>query len=227
MQRNTNEINRQVTYLIVFNSFAPSELSGDVSGTGLGVNTISGILLNVLSDQINKILGNLLKSEKYNISLNTTIYNRDIISRTNNTALNLGSNVNFSIGRSFFNNRFIISTGVGFDAPLQQTSISQNIQLLPDVTLEWLINQSGTVRASFFYRENTDYLTSTTSTGPGKARRYGAALSYRKDFNKLNELFKKRKRFQESSPADQTPANVPAEQTITPVVKNQEDQMEF
>jgi len=224
MRRNTNEINRQVTYLIVFNSFAPSELAGDAPGSGLGITTISGILLNVLSDQINKILGNLLKSEKYNISLNTAIYNRDVIS-TKNTTLNLGSNVNFSIGRSFFNNRFIISTGVGFDAALQQTSISQSIQLLPDVTLEWLINQSGTVRASFFYRENTDYITSNVSTGPGKARRYGAALSYRRDFNKLNDLFKRRKKILEALPAEKTIA--PAEQIAAPEVKNEKEQMEF
>ena len=156
MQKNTNEINKQVTYLIVFNSFAPSELGSNNTGPSIGLNTISSILLNVVSDELNKILGNLLKNEKYNINLNTSFYNRNVIG--NNTALNLGSNVNFSIGRSFFNNRFIISTGIGLDAPLQQSNIQQSIQLLPDVTLEWLINTSGSLRASFFYRENTDYL---------------------------------------------------------------------
>ncbi|MFZ9387627.1 MAG: translocation/assembly module TamB domain-containing protein [Chitinophagaceae bacterium] len=198
MQKNPNEINRQVTYLIVFNSFAPSELAGS-SGfnvASLGLTTISGIFLNVISDQINKILGNLLKSDKYNISLNTSIYNRNIIDPNNNTRLELGSNINFSIGRSFFNNRFIITTGLGFDAPLQQTASQQAFsqQLLPDVTLEWLINQSGTIRASFFYRENTDYLTTATSGGPGKARRIGGSLSYRKDFDTLGEIFRRRKK---------------------------------
>ncbi len=161
LEKNVNELNRQVTYLIVFNSFAPSELADNTTGNSSVVNTISGIFLNVINDQINKILGNLLKNDKYNISLNTSIYNRNIIDPNNKTALNLGSNVNFSIGRSFFNNRFIISTGVGFDAAWQQTDVAQSIQLLPDVTLEWLINQSGSLRAAFFYRENSDYLTTT------------------------------------------------------------------
>ncbi len=198
MEKNVNELNRQVTYLIVFNSFAPSELADNNSGSGGSVvNTISGIFLNVINDQINKILGNLLKNDKYNISLNTSIYNRNIIDASNKTALNLGSNVNFSIGRSFFNNRFIISTGVGFDAAWQQTDVAQSIQLLPDVTLEWLINKSGSLRASFFYKENSDYLTATASGGTGKAtKRYGGSISYRRDFDKLSDIFKIRKKNQ-------------------------------
>jgi hypothetical protein len=191
MQKNVNELNRQVTYLIVFNSFAPSELGQTNTGTGIGINTISGIFLNVISDQINKILGNLLKNEKYRINLNTALYNRNIIDQ-NNTRLNLGSNVNFSIGRSFFNNRFIISTGVGFDAALQQTDIQQSVQFLPDVTLEWLINPSGSIRTSFFYRENTDYLGATNNVA-GISRRIGGSISYKKEFDRLSDIFKKKK----------------------------------
>ncbi len=195
MQKNTNEINRQVTYLIVFNSFAPSELAGDVGSSKFDVGTISGVLLNVLSDQINKLLGQLLKNDKYNISLNTSIYNRNLVDESRN-ALNLGSNVNFTIGRSFFNNRFIISTGVGFDAPLGQTTeqanISQQLLRLPDLTMEWLINPSGTIRLTFFYKENADYLTTTSSTSTARARRTGGSLSYKKDFNRFGDLFRRK-----------------------------------
>jgi hypothetical protein len=149
----------------------------------------------VISDQINKILGNLLKSDKYTISLNTSIYNRNIINTSNATSLQLGSNINFSIGRSFFNNRFIVSTGLGFDAPLQAASANTQVfsqQLLPDVTLEWLINNSGSLRASFFYRENTDFLSTGTGGGPGRARRIGASLSYRRDFDRLQDLLRRK-----------------------------------
>lgn len=191
LQKNPNELNRQVTYLIVFNSFAPSELAGDPTGTGIGVSTISGVLLNVLSDQINKLLGNLLKSDKYTINLNTSLYNRDWMAASNN-ALNLGSNINFSIGRSFFNNRFIISGGLGFDAPLSQTSTSanlaQSIQLLPDVTMEWLLNPSGSLRVGFFYRKSNDFL--TNNTNPITARRTGGSLSYQREYDHLGDLFR-------------------------------------
>lgn len=198
LQSNSNELNRQVTYLIVFNSFAPSELGGTLSGAGVNVSTISGILLSVLSDQINKLFSNLLRSDKYRINLNTSLYNRNLLA-SSSTALNLSSNVNFSIGRSFFDNRFIISTGLGMDAPLgqgAQSSVQQSILLLPDVTMEWLINPSGTIRASFFYRTNADFLTASTSASVVRSRRAGASLSYKREYDRLSDLFggKKRKK---------------------------------
>jgi hypothetical protein len=203
LQKNPNEVVRQATYLIVFNSFAPSELSGtNYSVAALGLTTISGILLNVVNDQINRILGNLLKSDKYNITLNTSIYNRNVIDLASNAGIQLGGNINFSIGRSFFNNRFKISTGIGYDAPFEQQGSSQTFaqQLLPDVTMEWLINASGTVRASFFYRENTDYLSTAAIGGPGKDKRIGANISYRKDFDRFGDIFRRKKKVGNNQP---------------------------
>ena len=148
------------------------------------------MLLGVINDEINKIFSKIFNQDKLSLNLNTSIYNRNIIDINNKTALNLGSNVNFTIGRSFFNKRFTITAGGGFEAPLQQTGIQQSIQLLPDVTMEWVINKTGSIAASFFYRENADYLT-TNSSGPGRARRYGSNLSYRKEFDNLKNLFKR------------------------------------
>ena len=72
-------------------------------------------------------------------------------------------------------------------------AVQEALRLLPDVTLEWLINQSGSIRASFFYRENNDYLASTTTGSPGKAKRIGANISYRKDFDQFRDIFRRKK----------------------------------
>jgi hypothetical protein len=64
---------------------------------------------------------------------------------------------------------------------------------LPDVTAEWLINESGTIRASFFYRQNLDYLTSSSS-GAARTKRTGASIAYRKEFDTLGEFFKGKKK---------------------------------
>ncbi len=194
MQKNENEINRQVTYLIVFNSFAPSDLGGGSTESAFNVGTISGLLLNVVSDQIDKILGRLLKSDKYNINLNTSLYNRNPFD-ANSTALNLGSNVNFTIGRSFFNNRFIISTGlIGLESSFEQAGVQQRFQFLQDVTLEWLINEKGTIRATFFYTRSDDYLSSAT-TSVGKSTRVGVGIGRRNEGNTIWEaIFGKKKK---------------------------------
>lgn len=193
IQKNPNELYKQVTYLIVFNSFAPVDSRGVASTAGISLgetatNTLSGIFFNVINNEFNKILNKILKSDKYHINITNTVYNRNFIDPNNSTALNLSNNFNISVGRKFFNDRFILNFGGGIDAPLSQTttSVQQNVQLLPDVTAEWLINQTGTIRAIFFYRENTDYLNTTASGTLGRTKRSGASLSYRREFNNLS-----------------------------------------
>ncbi|MBS1655212.1 MAG: hypothetical protein JSU05_10230, partial [Bacteroidetes bacterium] len=83
------------------------------------------------------------------------------------------------------------------------------VQFLPDVTAEWLINPSGTVRATFFYKENLDFLTGSTTTGADRTKRSGASIAYKKDFDTLKELFqrnrpKKKKENKKETPSDQT-----------------------
>ncbi|MCZ2460075.1 MAG: translocation/assembly module TamB [Chitinophagales bacterium] len=207
MEKNLNEMNKQVFYLIVLNSFAPSELGTSSTAASsfnfndIATNTISGIFMGVVNSELNKILSKLLKNDKYRVNFSSTVYNQNIIDPNNKTALNLSSNINLTVGRSFFNNRFNITFGGGFEAPLQQSSIQQTIQLLPDVTMEWLINQSGTIRASFFYRENTDYLSLTTSGGPARSRRTGASIAYRNEFDTIHDFFGKKKNKKQNGPA--------------------------
>jgi len=88
--------------------------------------------------------------------------------------------------------------------------VQQNVQLLPDVTAEWLINQSGTIRAMFFYRENTDFLNTNTSGAFGRTKRSGASLSYRKEFNTLGGSNDDAKKKKPKIPIKQE-ANKPAE----------------
>jgi hypothetical protein len=166
----------------------------------------------VINAELNKILNKILKNDKYSVNLNTSVYSRNIVDASKN-AINIGTEVTFSIGRSFFNDRFIITAGGGFDAPFNQSDISQSIQLLPNVTMEWLINPSGTIRASFFYRQNSDYLTNSTGGGNNRATRYGGSLNYKKEFNKLGELFKGNKRKKNTETTTPPPdANLPPEE---------------
>ena len=68
--------------------------------------------------------------------------------------LSLGSNVNASIGSSLFKNKVIISLGGSVEGLLQSGTIQQNVQLLPNATIEILLNEAGTFRANLFYRQN-------------------------------------------------------------------------
>jgi hypothetical protein len=217
--RNQGEVYKQAAYLVVLNSFANvSTLQNTGTGFGSALNefaysTLSGIFFNEINKQLNSILTKIFKNdENLTFTLSGSLYNRNLIDRNANNSFNINQgNFNFTVGRSFFNDRFILTFGSGFDVPLAN-SAQYNFQFLPDVTAEWLINKSGSVRATFFYRENLDYL--TTSLSSRTTKRAGGSIAYRKEFDTLDELLSKRKK---QAGSQETPIiiNTPVADTTT------------
>ncbi|MDQ3551141.1 MAG: hypothetical protein M3413_06410, partial [Bacteroidota bacterium] len=97
------------------------------------------------------------------------------------------TDLNFSLSAPLLNERVQITFGGTFDVPIQ-SDIEQNIRLFPDVNVELLLNETGSLRATFFYSQASDLLFGATQTGR-RSQRAGAKLSYRKDFESLSELF--------------------------------------
>lgn len=200
LQTNTNEMNKQATYLVVFGIFAPVENStNNNTFQDIATTSLSGIFFNVINEQVRKIVSDIFKTEKINFNFNSSIYNRNVID-PGGSRFSLGSNVNASIGSSLFQNKVIISLGGSVEGLLQSGTIQQNVQLLPNATIEILLNESGSFRANLFYRQNIDYLT-TSNTGAGTLNRAGVGLSYRKEADNFWELFfKKKKKAGEAQP---------------------------
>jgi hypothetical protein len=216
IERNTNELNKQVTYLIVFNSFAPyGEGSGGLGTqfSELAYSTISGLFFGEVNKRLNQLLGRILQNNSLTVNFTGSLYNRNLVNQ-GARGFNINqSNFNISVGRAFFENRFIITFGSTFDVPLQ-SDLAQNIEFLPDVTAEWLINKSGSIRATFFYRQNLDFFTGLTNqptTGQitsSRTRRTGAGIAYRKEFDSItNFLFGRKKIKRKAIPADSTNSN--------------------
>ena len=202
IEKNQNELNKQVAYLIVFNSFAPYEnlSTAGVSpfASELTYNTISGLLFGKVNEELNRILSKILPTNA-TFTVTGSLYNRNafIQSPRGVFALPNQTNIGLSLGLPLFNERARITLGGTFDVPLQ-SDVQTNLRLLPDVSFELLLNRSGSIRATFFYRQNTDLLSGNAPAGPvGAPRRYGASISYGRGFNTLRELFKKGKDRQE------------------------------
>jgi hypothetical protein len=195
IKRNNNELNKQVAYLIAFNSFAPYENSTTAGFNPIQeftYNTISGLLFNEINKRLNQLLSGLLRNNEITLNLSGNLYNRNLVDPNSQTGIfqNNQGNVNVSLGKSLFEGRVNFTVAGTFDVPLQ-SDFNQSVNILPDVTVEVLLNKSGSLRATFFYRENMDFLTGRT-TGL-RARRYGSNVSYSKQFNSiLGVLFKKK-----------------------------------
>lgn len=201
--RDENERNKQVSLLIVFNSFGPLSTTkntnfniGEKGFEGIVVNSFSSFLSAMLTRQFSSRLQNMLKDPTIRVNISASIYNGNSINdlATQSAYFNTyRSNLALSINKSYFNERltFIVGSSVdfGFNNAVAAAAGS-NLQFLPDVNAQLKLTPDGKFVLNFFYRQNTSYTGTTTL---GKQSRSGAGISFRKDFDSLNELFKKKK----------------------------------
>ncbi len=200
LQNNENELNKQVAFLVVFNSFAPSDIGSTLtisSGVDLVVNSISGFLSSQINAVLNNILSNKLKISGLYVNFSGSLYNPNPFG-TSGSGSGVSydrTNLNVSIGKTLFNNRVVLTFEGSFDVPFQSSATTQlKSDLLTNFTTEFLINKSGTIRATVFYKENADFLSGITTTGNNKSKRYGGSLAYRKEANRISELFGKKRK---------------------------------
>ena len=84
--KNENELNKQVAFLVVFNSFAPSNSASSLglasaSGVDLFVNSISDFLSSQINGVLNNILSNKLKIPGLYVNFSGSLYNPNPIGR--------------------------------------------------------------------------------------------------------------------------------------------------
>jgi len=180
-----NEMNKQVASLLLFNSFIdPNQnfLSGG-NTIALATNTIGGVISGWLTNVFNKELDRATKGviSTY-IDINPTL-------NLQKNANELQANVRAGL-RILLSSRINILIGGNLDYNNPYTALDRKGLLTPDITIEWLLNKDGSLRVVGFNRTSID-ITS------GQRNRSGVQLSYRKDFNKLSDIFKTRKRIRQ------------------------------
>ena len=150
------------------------------------------MFFNEINKKLNSELSKILKTDNISVNFSGSVYNRNLLDQQSVIVLiSTRVTVNVNVPISMFKDRFVVTLGSTLDVPLQST-IQQNVQFLPDVTAEWLINQSGTIEPVFSTAQNLDYLT-TSTTGAARTKRSGASISYRKEFDSIREFFSERK----------------------------------
>jgi hypothetical protein len=212
IQNTPGELSKQASLLLAFDQFGPlanstTTFDPTAAVTGVFVNSITGFV----SNQLTKQLVNFLKKvdPTLRVNFNTSFYNGYLASEnsigiTDPTRTNYDrTNLNLSIGKSFLNERLIFTVGSALDIGLTtQQAQASSFQFLPDVTMEYKITTDGRITASLFYRDSYNYLSLASHT----ENRSGTSISYQKDFEHLDELFKKKKKKKEKV-ATPPPAN--------------------
>lgn len=184
IQSDDNEMLKQVTWLIVFGSFAPyGELgSGGNTVRTAGLNTIS----QKITGELNKLVSNLLtkitgdKSLQFDVS--TSTYSSSIYYSNNTSASNQldRQQVNLKLNQSILNGKVIFTFGTGLDFNISGTQAfeSGNFQWLPDISVQIILSKDRKLRAIVFNKSSLD----VTSGIIGRRTRQGVSISYSFDF---------------------------------------------
>ena len=211
IEEDDNEILKQVTYLIVFDMFAPygQGNGANLNVTTLSVNTVSQVINNELNKTLSNLLFRITHDKNLHFDVGTSVYNsNDLFSNLttgsgNNTAANNiidRSRVNVKLGYNF-NDKFTVSFGGDFDFNLGATTQSGNFQWLPDLNVEYYLTKDKKLRGVIFSKNSLNI----NGTTLGKQNRQGVGISYRKDFERI--FAKKEKETTIKAPTDSIPNN--------------------
>lgn len=209
IERDDNEMLKQVTYLIVFGSFAPYGESSRLGQnfTSLGINTISELISKKINDVVSDILYKWTGDRSWQFDLSGSVYNSNDLFNGNVAANNAldRTKVNLKIGKSLFKGTVNVTIGGDLDVRTgANSSTSQqlgNYNWLPDLTVEFILSKDRKIRGIIFSRNNLDI----TSGVVGRRNRQGVSLSYRKDFRGF-ALKKRKKQDQPTSALPPPPA---------------------
>ncbi len=176
-KQDKNELNKQITSLLLFNSFINTNGFLTASG-GYSVlsNTIGGVVSGAISGFFNNLLQKYVKNLSFNFDVNSSI--GDL--QQNVEKLQAAARSNFVY--TLLNGRLTISAGLNLDYnnPYANLNRNSNVLVTPDITVEWILSKSGRLRVVGFNRTNYDLV--------GQRNRTGASLSYRRDFEKIPRL---------------------------------------
>lgn len=197
LEKDENEILKQVSFLIVFNTFAPPSVgngggnAANNSLTTIGANTLSQILTKEINKMFSNFLYKLTGDKSLRFDLGTSWYsNNEITNGVVDGAINSNSidrsRVNFKLGKSFFQDKMVVTFGGDLDFNVSNSAAVKNgnLQWLPDLNIEFILSKDRKLRAILFNKNSLD-ISNTSAGGIGRRNRFGASISYRKDFDNL------------------------------------------
>ena len=192
LERDENEILKQVSFLIVFNSFAPVSFSNSNNSnaytvTTIGINTISNLLTKEINKSVTNIIEKVTGDKSLRFDVGSSVYNSANLLDPTGAGFAINANkidrqrVNLKLGKSFLNDNIIVNVGGDLDFNVRNTTSIQNgnFQWLPDLNIEFILTKDRKLRAIIFNRNSLDI----SGTSLGRRNRQGLSISYRKDFD--------------------------------------------
>ena len=180
---NTDELNRQVISLLLVGSFVTGTNTGALGNAGIGSTFFSnaaGTLSEFVAQQVTSGLGAVIKNipALKDLKLDPYVtFTPGLISGTQAQGLGFQGTGSFGFTSRMLNGRMLLKAGGSvLVAAGQSSTVQNNNQLTPDLSLEWLVSPDGKLRLIGFYRTVYDIQRRNDRTG--------VSFSYVKEFDK-------------------------------------------
>jgi|GEM_PF-6304688 len=173
---------KQVASLLLLNSFISDQQSfiTGQSTFNIAASTMGGIMSSWLTNLFNKELERATNGvlSSY-IDINPTL---NLQNQANELQANVRAGFKLSLSTRL---KILIAGNYEYNNPYAQL-YGKNI-LSPDISIEWLLKKDGSIRVVGFNRSSIDFTSAQRNMS-------GVQLAYRKEFDKLSDIFKGRKR---------------------------------
>jgi len=170
-------LNKQVFSLLVLNQFFPSGTSnGGPNSEAIARTSASQIL----SNQLNKLSSQYVKGVNLNFDLNSY---EDYQSGTAQDRTQL----DVSLSKNLFNNRFRVEVGSQVDLEGQQRSQQQATDIIGNIMVEYLLTEDGRYKLRGYRKNEYEGLID------GQVVVTGISVQFSKEFEKFNELWQQSK----------------------------------
>ena len=139
---------------------------------------MSNLLTNFLNRELEKATKGILSTY---VDINPTL---DLQKSASQLQANVRAGLQISLHKRL---DLLVGGNLDYNNPTYTQQLEKKGLLTPDINIEWVINKDGTLRVIGFNKSSIDL-------SLNQRNRSGIQLSFRKDANKLADIFKSKKK---------------------------------
>ncbi|MDO7743761.1 MAG: translocation/assembly module TamB, partial [Pedobacter sp.] len=194
VNRDENELNKQVFSLLALNRFMASNPFQSLAGGGGGVSTLArSSVSKLLTEQLNNLASDLIQGVDINFGVNSS-------EDYSTGSLQQKTDLEVGLSKKLLNDRLTVTVGssFGLEGPQPQGQSSSNIA--GNVNVEYALSADGRYRLRAYRRNQNEGVVE------GQIIETGLGFALVVDYNKFREIFQK-KRNRNKSKTEQKPKN--------------------
>ena len=194
VNRDENELNKQVFSLLALNRFMASNPFQSLAGGGGGVSTLArSSVSKLLTEQLNNLASDLIQGVDINFGVNSS-------EDYSTGSLQQKTDLDIGLSKKLLNDRLTVTVGssFGLEGPQPQGQSSSNIA--GNVNVEYALSADGRYRLRAYRRNQNEGVVE------GQIIETGLGFALVVDYNKFREIFQK-KRNRNKSKTEQKPKN--------------------